>query len=203
MQPLVFIVPGHGRRGGRFDPGAVSGGVQEADSVRVITEPLAAFCRAGGAEAVIDGEDHYPIRHRRLAELLAPGRRCAVVHLHHNAAGGSARYALAMHDRRSTGGAELARLCALELGAIPDAPWGTDCRVIATYDDRAAAGDRAWLHRAHGCYDEVWAMPAGVSAVLLEYGFITHAPTRAYLDDGGRAELAEATADAVLSWLGL
>ncbi|MFT5684749.1 MAG: hypothetical protein ACI8RZ_005693 [Myxococcota bacterium] len=40
---LCYIIPGHGQKApGYFDPGAVSGGLQEAQSVRLIAELLVA-----------------------------------------------------------------------------------------------------------------------------------------------------------------
>ena len=203
---LVYVVPGHGQKGPNYyDPGAVAGPLVEARSVREIaTKMETMIASAGFADVIIDGEGSYAARHRRLAVKFAGGayEAAAVIHLHHDAAASpSTRTSLVMHDRRSMGGAALSVLVLRER-TLACAPWGMDVRVVPTWNDRAEKG--GWKHRAYFVMDEVFLLPAGVSATLVECGMITHAATREWFQKGtGHKPTAAAIVAGVKEWLKL
>ena len=198
---MIYVIPGHGWKAhDRYDPGAMVGSTEEAVSVRRIADAMLAVAPPL-PPVLVDGEGWYHQRHTRMEKAAREARRVAVVHLHHDASKSGAKHAMAMHDRRSKGGAALARHLAAELMTV-GAPWGPDVREVPVYDDRRAAGENAWLYRAYGCIDEVYDAPAHVSACLLELGFLTHDKTRVWLASGGHtAALAEAILRGAASWL--
>lgn len=201
---LLYVVPGHGPRPW-YDPGATVGDAHEAVLVRQLAADIEEAAKAAHLTTKTMGSGYYSARNAAAlaAAEVSPARRTAVIHLHLNAAGSaSARYAMAMHDKRSKGGGTLAALMAVGMKRIKGAPWGGDVRVMPVYNDRASAGDRAWLYRAYGCIDEVYAGPANISACLLECGFLTDPNLRAWWTDENRRELADRIVAGVVEWTG-
>lgn len=188
----LAIIPGHGTRGGRYDPGASYGGEVEAQIVR----RQAARLRSLAPKSITvhdiaeDSRRGYRRRCTAAARAIAThGGSGAIVHLHGNAGGGD--YSFCAHDPRST----LGKRYADAWQSAAEAPLqGLGVRRV-----RAEVGSR-------DRWPNVWAVlqrsysetPAGVCAVLIECGFLDqprHA--RLWTDQG-----IDAVAQSILNaWL--
>ena len=197
-EPLhIAVIPGHGMRGGRWDPGATFDGHEEATVVRRLARYL--FHLAPGRVTICDqverGRRSYSSRRAAAGAAIAEnGGHGVLVHLHCNALGSqpSGRYAFCAHDPRSElGGSYAARWQRSAREHYPrDLFRDRDLRVVSAGDDWPRV--RAVLRRT---YSET---PAGVAAVLVELGFIdnpSHGPL--WVGDGVDM-LARTLADA---WL--
>lgn len=165
----LAIIPGHGNRYSKgkfvYDPGASSGGVVEAEWVRALADRIVELAPAGTARVFDEPRLGGPLSTytRRRDEAHDWISRGLVVHLHCNAGGG--RYSLAMHDPRSTAGATAADALTGILGRqAPTLTAQAPCKVLA-------ASRPTWSHAAN-LLEPTYSEPAGVCAVLLEWGFV-------------------------------
>ena len=167
----IALIPGHGwrkRSGGmRWDPGASDDGVQEAHIVREVAAACAE--EGGGSVRVFDSTrsstGSYTERRTAAEQWIGAGPG-VVVHLHCNA--GQGTYLMAMHDHRSSLGAERARQWCKAADKVLRGlfNFNPDEKVVATRDDD-------WTSRGHSLLKASYAStPAGVCAVLVEVGFI-------------------------------
>jgi len=168
----LALIPGHGNRyrGGKFryDPGAASGGVIEAEWVRALCERVTELSPHGMAEVFDEPQLGGPLStytHRRKAAMRWIGDGPAVVcHVHCN--GGGGRYSLAMHDPRSRAGAAYA--VALTDRLSREAPVLTSRMPCKVMPARRSDG---WKHAAN-LLEPTYSAPAGICALLVEWGFV-------------------------------
>jgi len=175
----VAIIPGHGHRqtsrgAYRYDPGAVSDIGQEAEIVRAVASRCRQF---GGSRVSVHDSDRdgpWSYASRRNAAHAAIGAGPGVVcHLHVNAGGGS--YVLALHDPRSTTGADLSDSWCRSVGGAFE---------LEQRSCKARPAVRpVWNNAANLIEPSYSVTPAGVAAVLLEIGFIDN-PAHAWLLTG-------------------
>jgi len=167
----IALIPGHGQRGGRWDPGATFDGLAEATIVRRLAARVVELApgRATICDQVERGRRSYSTRRAAAGEAIAAnGGRGVLVHLHCNALGRqpSGRYAFCGYDPRSALGASYAEQWHDEaLRRYPSPLFRPRDVRIEMADDRWP-NVRAVLRRT---YSET---PAGVAAVLVEIGFI-------------------------------
>jgi len=188
----LAIIPGHGTRGGRYDPGATYGGEIEAQIVR----RQAARLRLLAPDSVTvhdlaEGSRRGYSRRRAAASMAiaAHGGSGAIVHLHCNAGRGD--YSFCAHDPRSTLGERYADAWA-SAAAEPLSRHG-----VGRVRSESADSDR---------WPNVWAVlrrsysetPAGVCAVLVECAFIDNPRHASMWTDDGVDTLAQTILDA---WL--
>jgi N-acetylmuramoyl-L-alanine amidase len=175
---MIYIDPGHGGS----DPGAIAGGIREADLALAYGLTLAGeLARRGVPCRMTRDDDSYPTLTRR-AQMANAAKARAFVSIHFNASGNAnALGAWMIHAKDAPGGQRLARVL------------GTHLRAAVHTDDSPSTGGRrlAVLRQT--------AMPA----VLIEYGFLTHTGERSLLQNVWRMrQLVEWTADALQEWIG-
>ena len=188
----IAVIPGHGTRGGRYDPGATYGDEVEAQIVR----RQAACLRALAPDSVTVHDLAEGSRRGYSARRAAASRAIAahggvgvLVHLHCNAGRGD--YSFCAHDPRSS----LGRRYADAWQAAPDGP----LRELGVRRVRSEVGDSSR-------WPNVWAVlrrsysetPAGVAAVLVECGFIDQPRHARLWTDEGVDAVARSILDA---WL--
>ena len=188
----LAIIPGHGMRGGRFDPGATYGDEVEAQIVRRQAARLRALApHSVTVHDLAEGSRRGYSRRRAAASMAiaASGGSGAIVHLHCNAGRGD--YAFAAHDPRSTLGRRYADAWA-DAAAAPLGLHG-----VGRVRSESADSDR---------WPNVWAVlrrsysetPAGVCAVLIECAFLDNPRHAQMWTDDGVDTLAQTILDA---WL--
>lgn len=187
----LAIIPGHGTRGGRYDPGATYGGEIEAQIVR----RQAARLRSLAPDSVTvhdlaEGSRRGYSRRRAAASMAiaAHGGSGAIVHLHCNAGRGD--YAFCAHDPRSSLGARYAK--AWQAAAKPLE--GLGVRRSRSESASSASWPNVWAVLRHS-YNET---PAGVCAVLIECAFLDNPRHAPMWTDEGVDTLAQTLIDA---WL--
>lgn len=170
----LALIPGHGPRADRWDPGAVgvNGGIsiEEAERVRVLAERVRLLAVERGLPCTIHGTAKQYRQRQAEAVAAHPGKRLVLAHLHLNAglAGRGSDYGLVLHDPRSTAGADTARRL---VDAIPAAMAAAGQPYLRS--QRVVAAARPTWDRAANLLDPAWALPHG-HAVLLEPAFLDH-----------------------------
>ena len=187
----LAVIPGHGMRGGRYDPGATAGDLVEAAIVR--RQAAALLSMAPDRVSVHDlaeGSRRGYSRRRAAASaaIAASGGPGVIVHLHCNAGGGD--YAFAGHDPRS------------DLGRRRAAEWlaaGAPRRLkmhgvgrVRSISADASAWPNVWavLRRSYG------ETPADVAAILVECAFVDQPRHARMWTDSGVDALAQSLLDA-------
>lgn len=188
----LALIPGHGNRPGRYDPGAVGTHaglrVEEAGRVRTLALYIAEAARAAGLPCTRHGEEtQYRDRQASAVAAHAGTRTIVLLHLHFNAglAGRGSDYGLVLHDPRSSAGAATARKLAASIPAAMAARG-----IPAFRSQRVTAAVRPTWDRAANLLEPAWAVP-NAHAVLLEPAFLDHpAGVAAVADDATLAALA-------------
>lgn len=201
MKPFIVIVPGHGHRTGglKWDPGACSGTLKEADMVRTVARHLSALLIKEGRGHVVSDPlglaDNYPHPLRSYSRRCGYGTSYAksrgytaaiVLHLHFNAGGG--RYGLVVTDARapSEQGAAAPLVAALR-------KWGG-----AALSEVKNETDEQFP-RARGLHDATWKdtshLNMQISSFVLEPAFIDQPQHAGLLGDSGLELLARYIAE--------
>lgn len=167
----LALIPGHGNRyrKGRhlYDPGATKDLVVEAERVRVLADRIGEMAPRGTVrifdEPRLGGPlSTYTRRRNESHDWLTRG---LVVHLHRNGGAPRRSYSLAMHDPRSTAGAKAAEALTGILGRqAPVLTAQAPCKV-------KAASRPDWSNAAN-LLEPTYSEPAGVCALLFEWGFV-------------------------------
>lgn len=188
----LALIPGHGNRPGRYDPGAVGthAGLQvtEAGRAWLLAYYTAQAALAAGLPCTRHGLDTL-YRDRQAAALTAHAGTPTIVllHLHFNAglAGRGSDYGLILHDPRSSAGAATARKLAASIPATMAA------RGISAFrSQRVTAAARPTWDRAANLLEPAWPVP-NAHAVLLEPAFLDHPDgVAAVADDAALVALA-------------
>lgn len=183
MKPIIIIDPGHGmgnRRAGRYDPGAESGGVTEAEIVMVWANTLRGILRAKSIPVIrtrVDEKDPAPVSGR--AKTARDYHGTIMVSLHCNAANGKASGTETFYR-----GAENKAMAARLNQAVCDA-LKTKSRGVKTENESQHS---------------TLAVMSFQPCFLIELGFIDHPGDRSrMLDDGARQAACEAIAAVLLS----
>jgi N-acetylmuramoyl-L-alanine amidase len=203
MLDFYAVDVGHGDKGDRYDPGAVSGDLVEAVIVRRIAPLLIARLRAGGANVYAPPEGPYSSRHAAVKRAAGTLRGC-YVQLHLNAGGG--RYAIIRPDGRSRAGIAVSAGIAAHLDArLPEISGSRGDPVYSSVEEAAMAGrdvsgigKRSWWTRGHNCISGIWSIPA-VYGLIIEVGFIDQAAHAPLWTDEGIERCAAALAEALLA----
>jgi N-acetylmuramoyl-L-alanine amidase len=168
MKPTVIIDPGHGmsnRRKGRYDPGAVAGGAEEASIAMDWSNTLRTHLMALGCKVVrtrVNATDPAPVGDR--AAIARHYKGAIMVSIHCNAANGAASGTETFYRGESN------KALATRLNAAVCAAIGTRNRGAKT----EAASQHARL-----------AIMSFQPTFLVELGFIDHAGDRAKMLDSG------------------
>lgn len=180
---VIIIDPGHGmsnRKSGVYDPGAVSGGVTEADIAMAWANELRSILIARKHRVVrtrVDAKDPAPVWRRDDVARSYGGD--LMISLHCNAAGGKASGTEVFYRGDDD------RPLAAKLSAAISAVLGTK--------NRGAKTEKQSQHTALAVmeFDKCW---------LLEIGFIDHPEDRAkMIDPAMRRKACEAIADVLLA----
>jgi N-acetylmuramoyl-L-alanine amidase len=158
---MIALIPGHLGKP-QPDPGAcldldgdglISPGETEAIRNLYLATAILEGITSTGKQAVILSDGTYA---ERTARALAR-RASLVVHVHHDSGHGG----MVLYDHRSTRG----RATALKVAQAASSAWCA-CRALPCHDDRAEAGDRAWLYRSFGLISGLY--PTAAHGIVVE-----------------------------------
>ena len=168
--------------------------IYEVDLTAAYIEHATAMLTSEGHTVHLLDAGWYGERHKRAAEIARenPDEPVAYVACHVNA--GQGTYALAVHDKRSTGGAALAECIA---GVLAGAGAGAIDRALVRGSERG--GD--W-GRAHVTIAGIWDAPANCVGVCFEPFFIDQQRHRTFLSGPGLQVIGHALAVSCMQWAG-
>ena len=193
---IVILDRQHYGKPGRDDKGAKvkhgGGWIYEIDLTAAYIEHATAMLTSEGHTVHVLESGWYAERHDRAAEIAAanPDVPTAYVACHVNA--GQGTYALAVHDKRSKGGAALAECVA---GVLAGAGAGAIDRAIVRGSERG--GD--W-GRAHVTIAGIWEAPANCVGVCFEPFFIDQPRHAPFLAAPGLEVIGHSLAVACMKW---